>query len=87
MTHDTLLTFNGDINETLRRLATILGHDEQAVLDRMNQESDERTAGTRLLAARLQINGTPTFVFDDELVRGAVSLETMTSLVAAKRQD
>ena len=30
-THDTLLTFNGDINEkTLRRLATILGHDDQA---------------------------------------------------------
>jgi protein-disulfide isomerase len=39
------------------------------------------------LASRLQINGTQTFVFDDELVRGSVSLETMTSLVAAKRQD
>jgi protein-disulfide isomerase len=80
-THDTLLTFNGDINEkTLRRLSTILGQ--------MNQESVmKEIAETRLLAARLQINGTPTFVFDDELVRGAVSLETMTSLVAAKRQD
>ena len=74
-THDTLLTFNGDINEkTLRRLATILGHDDQAVLDKMNQESVmKEIAETRLLAARLQINGTPTFVFDDELVRGAVS--------------
>jgi protein-disulfide isomerase len=88
-THDTLLTFNGDINEkTLRRLATILGHDDQAVLDQMNQESVmKEIAETRLLAARLQINGTPTFVFDDELVRGAVPLETMTSLVTAKRQD
>ena len=44
-------------------------------------------AETRLMAARLQINGTLTSVFDDELVRGAVSLDTMTSLVAAKRQD
>jgi len=88
-THDTLLTFNGDINEkTLRRLATILGHDDQAILDQMNQGSVmKEIAETRLLAARLQINGTPTFVFDDELVRGAVSLDTMTSLVAAKRQD
>ena len=88
-TYDTLLTFNGDINEkTLRRLATILGHDYQAILNQMNQESVmKEITETRRLAARLQINGTPTFVFDDELVRGAVDLKTMTSLVAAKRQD
>ena len=87
--HDTLLTFNGEINEkTLGRLAGVLGHDANDVLDHMTNETVmNEILETRLLAERLQINGTPTFVFDDELVRGAVSYDTMTSLVAAKRQD
>jgi len=86
-THDALIALNGEPNEpTLIRLATSLGHDAGEILERMN--SDDvlmEIATTRSLAQRLQITGTPTFVLQDELVRGYVPLDAMRELVSDKR--
>ncbi|WP_424934136.1 DsbA family protein [Amaricoccus macauensis] len=48
-------------------------------------EVTERINGNRALAETLQVSGTPTFVFEDELVRGYVPLEQMQALVEEKR--
>ena len=85
--HDALIALNGEPNEpTLIRLATNLGHDAGEIMERMN--SDDvlmEIATTRALAQRLQITGTPTFVLQDELVRGYVPLDAMRELVSDKR--
>ena len=85
--HDALIALNGEPNEpTLIRLATNLGHDAGEIMERMN--SDDvlmEIATTRALAQRLQITGTPTFVLQDELVRGYVPLDAMRKLVSDKR--
>lgn len=85
--HDALIALSGEPNEpTLIRLATNLGHDAGEIMERMN--SDDvlmEIATTRALAQRLQITGTPTFVLQDELVRGYVPLDAMRELVSDKR--
>jgi protein-disulfide isomerase len=84
---DALMSFNGDITlPTLRRLGSTFGLDMEAVEARM--DSDEVTAEiaqTRALAGSLAINGTPTFVMHDELLRGYLPLDQMQALVANKR--
>ncbi|WP_370231814.1 DsbA family protein [Cognatishimia sp.] len=85
--HDALITMRTSANEvSLSRLATTLGLDAEQVLAHMNSE-EVRTeiANTRALAQRLQITGTPTFVMQDELLRGYVPLQAMQQLVAQKR--
>ncbi|MHA6261607.1 DsbA family protein [Arenibacterium sp. CAU 1754] len=87
MAHDALLDFDGDLNETtLRRLAEGLVLDADAILAKM--DSDEVTAeiaATRELAQKLQINGTPTFVLGDELLRGYLPADEMAKIVAQQR--
>jgi len=81
--NDALMYYSGEINETaLRRLSDTMGLDADVILAEMN--SDEVTkeiALTRALAQRLQINGTPTFVLQDQMLRGYVPLEQMRSAV------
>jgi protein-disulfide isomerase len=48
-------------------------------------EVDRRLAATRELAGKLAISGTPTFVFDDRMVRGYLPLDAMRSLVGELR--
>lgn len=85
--HDALIQLNSAVNEvTLGRLAGSLGFDATDILGHMN--SDEVTAeiqSTRELAQRLQISGTPTFVLQDQLLRGYVPLDGMRSIVSEKR--
>jgi protein-disulfide isomerase len=84
---DALMTLEGDVNlRNLRRLASTFGLDADAIEARMN--SDEVTAEiarTRALAQRLQITGTPTFVLQDELLRGYLPYDQMQALVDEKR--
>ena len=44
-------------------------------------------ASNRMLADQLQISGTPTFVFEDNMVRGYVPLEQMQAMVAQLRNE
>lgn len=85
--HDALIALEGGVGKPqLRRLATTLDLDADAILAEM--ESDEvtrRIQETRDLAMALQINGTPSFVFEDQMLRGYVPLESMMALVDEKR--
>ena len=85
--HDALMTFNGTVSLTsLRRLAEGLEIDADAVEARMgSEEVTEEITRTRALAEKLGISGTPTFVMQDELLRGYVPLDQMRALVEDKR--
>ncbi|MEW9918653.1 DsbA family protein [Marimonas sp. MJW-29] len=85
--HDALMEFNGDVTlPALRRMATTFGLDADAIEARM--DSDEVTreiAESRALAQRLNITGTPTFVLQDEMLRGYVPYDQMQLIVEDKR--
>ncbi len=85
--HDALMELKGEVSlPALRRLATTFGLDVDAIEARM--DSDEVTmeiAKTRALAQVLDISGTPTFVMQDELLRGYLPYDQMQALVAEKR--
>lgn len=85
--NDALIRMSSGANEvTLRRLAQSLGFDAAELIDHMDSdEVSEEIASTRLLAQRLQITGTPTFVMQDDMLRGYLPLESMRQLVAQKR--
>lgn len=87
--NNTLMAFTGQINNTsLRRMADALGVDADAVMEQM--ESPEVTqviADTRALAQKLQINGTPTFVLDDVMLRGYLPLDAMRQIVDEVRSE
>ncbi len=85
--HTALLDLQGDLSDVvLRRLAEGLGLDADAILAQM--DSDEVTdelSKTRDLAQKLRISGTPTFVLQDEMLRGYLPVDQMTAIVAEKR--
>ena len=87
--HDALMTMNSEMSEpVLRRLADTLELDADAVLAEMN--SDKVNMALRensKLAQILQINGTPTFVMGNELVRGYVPLDDMRLIVDDIREN
>ncbi|MCH2164137.1 MAG: DsbA family protein [Marinovum sp.] len=86
---DALIRLKAEMNEAaMRRLANTLSVDADAVLNAMKSDKVKaEIAQTRALAQSLQINGTPTFVFGDQLVRGYKSLAEMRQFVADARED
>lgn len=86
--HDALMALGGDATDvTLRRLADGLDLDSDAILAHM--DSDEVTAeiaATHALAQRLKISGTPSFVLQDEMLRGYLPAQQMALIVAEKRK-
>ncbi len=87
--HDMLISYRGNITpEALERMAGELDLDAAAITAQMT--SDEVTqviAANHALAGRLQISGTPTFVLQDQLLRGYMPLADMQRLVAEARKD
>lgn len=85
--YDALINFSGEpTTAALSQLAMTLGMDADKVIDSMNSDSVlQEIAKTRELAQRLNINGTPTFVLQDELVRGYVPFDALQQIVATKR--
>ena len=87
--HDALITLRGAPDpETLVRLTTDLGYEAKPVLDRM--ASDEVTAviaANQELGTKMSISGTPTFVIDNQMLRGYVPLDAMQQIVAAERKS
>ncbi|WP_028029956.1 DsbA family protein [Gemmobacter nectariphilus] len=85
--HDALISLKGPANaEALDDLAAELGLDAAKVSAEM--ESDATLAIIRAnheLASLLQINGTPTFVINETMVRGYVPLDGMQQIVAGQR--
>ncbi|WP_225030383.1 DsbA family protein [Xinfangfangia pollutisoli] len=87
--HDALITLRGDATpDTLATLATQLGHDPAAVAAKMQDPAVmDVIKANHDLATTMEINGTPTFVIDQTMVRGYVPLDGMRQIVDGQRQD
>ena len=85
--HERLMRLPGRSSlPALTRVAEELGFD----MDRLGplMESAEVTEvidANRLLAQRLGVNGTPSFILEDQMLRGYLPLETMAELVEEAR--
>jgi len=86
--HDALMMLRGDVTEAaLRAVAAEAGLDADAITAAMaDPEIAAIIAANRALGQRLNINGTPSFVFGDQMVRGYVPLEGMQQLVSQMRE-
>ncbi len=85
--HDALMAYQGEMSVVaLRRLSDGLGLDTAAIEAEMNSDATlAEIARTRALAGQLQISGTPTFVLQDELLRGFLPADQLALIVADKR--
>ena len=87
--HNTLIEFQGDItDQALARLSESYGLDHTAVAAMM--DDDQVTAiiaENRALAQQLQITGTPTFVVQDQMLRGFLPADEMLQVVAELRDQ
>lgn len=89
LANDALMKMRGQVAEgALRGIAEGLELDADQILAGMSSPSVQQTiANNRALAQRLQISGTPSFVFESEMVRGYVPLDQMEQLVAQLRAE
>ncbi|WP_413875475.1 DsbA family protein [Albidovulum sp.] len=80
-------SFRGEVTpETLAAFAADLGLDGPAILAGMDApEVMKIIEENHLLAQRMQISGTPTFVMGGQMLRGYAPLETMRAIVADER--
>lgn len=85
--HDALISLRGEVNDaSLKALAEELELDAEAIVAAMTTpEVDSEIAQNRALAQAMGISGTPTFVFEDTLVRGYLPLDEMRALVKDRR--
>lgn len=85
--NDALITMRADITpESLERLGQELGLDTGEIMPHMTSDEVQTViVQNRALAQRLQINGTPSFVLEDLMLRGYVPLAQMMELVDQKR--
>nr|MDJ0827862.1 DsbA family protein [Rhodobacter sp.] len=88
-THDTLMTMRGEVSEAaLSNLSEELGYDTPKVFDAMNSDAvQNQIAENRRLAQRLQINGTPSFIFETQMLRGYAPLDAMREVVQELRAE
>lgn len=86
--HNALVSLRGDATrETLAQLATDLGHNAEAILLAMaSPDVAAEINANHALGQAMQINGTPTFVAGDTLLRGYVPLDDMRQIVAEERK-
>lgn len=85
--HNALITLRADATpQTLAEIATALGHDMAAIEARMADPAvTEIIRRNHDLAQTLQINGTPTFIIGDQMVRGYVPGDVLREIVAEER--
>ena len=87
LAHDSLIKMRGDVTEnSLKKLANGLGFEAGDILAHMNSDDvSKEILATRTLARDLRITGTPSFVMEDEMLRGYLPLENMRAIVKDKR--
>lgn len=87
--HDTLMAMETDVTEdSLARLADTYGLPTELIMEEMyGTEVEAVIAANHELGQRMGINGTPTFVFGDQLVRGYIPLGDMAVLVDRIRAE
>ena len=86
---DALMSYAGPINDNaLAKLAKEADVDLDATLAKIDDpEVSKRISATMALAQKLEVNGTPTFVIGNEIVRGYIPLGDMRQVVEASRKD
>ncbi|MGI3167820.1 DsbA family protein [Pseudooceanicola sp. C21-150M6] len=86
--HDALMAYKGATDlPALTRLAEDLDIDPAPILAQLDApEVDAEIRKTHELAKKLKVNGTPTFVFDTQMVRGYVPLDVMEQIVSEERE-
>jgi protein-disulfide isomerase len=87
--HNALMEMRGDVTQpALMALAEDEGLDSAAIAASLGDPVVQDTIEyNRSLAQRLQISGTPSFVFGDQLVRGYVPIDGMLEIVASLRDS
>ena len=80
-------SFRGDVSiETLTAFADSFDIDAEPIIAHMDApEVTKVIEENHLLAQRLQISGTPTFVMGDQMLRGYAPLNEMQAIVAGER--
>jgi protein-disulfide isomerase len=86
--HERLMSLQGRAGEAVvQRIGREMGLDMEAISAAMAGDAVSAViAENRALAQRLQINGTPSFVLEDRMIRGFVPLDGMRDLVATARE-
>ena len=87
LVHDILIKMTSPPSEkAFDQIISNLNLEAQAVESAMeSNEVNGMIAYTRTLAERLKISGTPTFVMNDELIRGYVPFDALINIVGNKR--
>lgn len=86
--HDALISARGHLDEsTIMQMAADAGLDVKRLKADMNSPEVKSIISRNMALARtLGINGTPGFIVGDQLIPGAVDLETLQKLVAEARK-
>lgn len=81
--HDAMMTYKGDMAiPALTRLTEALELDADAIVAHMDDDAVTKVIDdNRALGQALQISGTPSFIMDDQILRGYVPLESMKDIV------
>lgn len=87
--YNQFIEHNGPVNDqVIAFLAKKVGLDGQVIIAQMSKPSvDEQIKRTRVLGETLNVNGTPTFIFNDQIVRGYVPESAMKDIVAELRSQ
>lgn len=87
--HAAMLTYRGQLTEeTVLALAERSGADMDALrLEMDNPDIVTNIRATYALARDLRVEGTPSFVVGDRIVRGMVQIDRMRELVALAREE
>ncbi|MBU2867923.1 DsbA family protein [Pacificibacter marinus] len=85
--HEALMSGGNNVSEgSLKRLLRGTDVDVDAVIERMNSEEvTQIIAQNHALGQAMQINGTPAFIMESEIVRGYVPYDSMVEIVAELR--
>ncbi len=85
--HDAMMTYKGDLStDGLKKLAETLELDAEKITAHMDSDDVSNViAANRALGDKLQISGTPTFIMQDQILRGYVPLDGMREIVADVR--
>lgn len=86
--HDAMMSMRGTMTEeSLSKLADRLGLDGAAILAGMSDPKVDQIIGNNhALAGRMQVNGTPTFIIGNRVLRGYISPQGMAQLAALQRK-
>ncbi len=87
--YNQLIKHDGPVNDkSIAFLAKKAGLDSAKIIAQMEEESvAEHIARTRQLGEILQVSGTPTFIINDQIIRGYVPQDAMQQIVAELREQ